>query len=86
MKDLREKVLNLINEGVIEKVILKDDKTDDIGIIKKITNRSYFDFKKPLKVKNPSRNKNLIFGCGIDILDLEKTLKLNNIEVDANAN
>ena len=80
MYDKKEYLLDLINNNVIKKVILKNDETDDIGIIKKITNRSYFDFEKPLKVKKPSHNKNLIFGCGIDILDLEKTLKLNNIE------
>lgn len=82
MYDKKEHLLDLINNNIIKKVILKNNETDDIGIIKKITNRSYFDFEKPLKVKNPSHGKDLIFGCGIDILDLEKTLKLNNIEVD----
>lgn len=79
-EDLEKFVIDLIEDKVIKTVVLKEYGIKNPAKVKKITNRGYMDFEKPLDCSIVTNGKSFLFGCGVSYLDLEKTLEINGIQ------
>lgn len=73
--------LNFLTDLLVNKVITKvvNDELIDVAEVLSIENNSYVGFDG-VPVKNPSKYKNKMFGCSINLLNFEETLKINGID------
>ena len=77
---MEERKLKFLTDLLVNKVITKVviDELVDVAEVKSIENNSYVNFDG-VDVKNPSKFKNKMFGCSINLINFNKTLEINGI-------